>query len=78
MKQLWKIFFIVVGIAALIGVNWALFSGVLLGIPDEVEAALLSDDKVRVENWENKESYIFMPVENKPATGLILYPEGNL
>lgn len=78
MKRFWKILIIVAGIAALIGVNWALFTGVLLGIPDEVENALLSNDKVRVENWENKESYIFSSVENEPVVGLILYPEGNL
>ena len=78
MKRIWKIFLIIVGIAALIGINWAFFSGAVLGIPDEVKNALVSNDRVRVENWGNKESYIFLPVENEPVTGLILYPEGNL
>jgi hypothetical protein len=78
MKRLWKIILVVAGIAVLLGINWALFSGVVLGIPDEVKVAVLSNDKVRVENWENKESYIFSPVAVEPVTGLILYPEGNL
>jgi len=78
MKRLWKIVLVVAGIAALVGINWALFSGVVLGIPDEVKDAVKSNDKVRVENWENKESYIFSPVADESVTGLILYPEGNL
>ena len=78
MKRFWKILLIVGGIAVLVGINWALFSGAVLGIPDEVKSALLSDDKVQVDNWENKDSYIFSPVENEPGVGLILYPEGNL
>jgi len=68
----------VAGIAALLGINWALFSGAILGIPDEVKDAVLSNDIVRVKNWEDKESYLFTPIADEPVTGLILYPEGNL
>ncbi len=78
MKRLRKTILVLVGLAALVGINWALFSGVVLGIPDEVKDAVLSNDKVRVENWEDKESYLFFPAADNPVTGLILYPEGNL
>lgn len=78
MKRHLKTLLILAGIAALAGINWALFSGVVLGIPDAVKDAVLSNDKVQVENWENKESYSFFPVADDPVTGLILYPEGNL
>jgi len=78
MKRFRKIIFFLVGLAALVGINWALFSGVVLGIPDQVKDAILSNGIVRVENWEDKESYLFFPAAHHPVTGLILYPEGNL
>jgi hypothetical protein len=78
MKKIWKIIYLVVGLAVLVGFNWALFSGIILGIPDEVKDAMLSNEKVRVENWEDKESYIFYPATSDAVTGVILYPEGIL
>jgi len=78
LKLLRKIIYLLVGVAALVGFNWAMFSGVVLGIPDEVKDAILSNEKVRVENWEDKESYIFYPATSDAVTGVILYPEGNL
>ncbi len=78
MKKYLKIMFVLVGIAAVIGINWALFSGVVLGIPDEVKIALQGTDEVSVENWKDKESYVFSPVSDDVTIGLILYPEGNL
>ncbi|MEN8171941.1 MAG: alpha/beta hydrolase [Chloroflexota bacterium] len=78
MKRFGKVIFLLLGIGALIGVNWALFSGIVLGIPDEVKHALISNEKVQVENWEDKESYLFSPTAEDPITGLILYPEGRL
>ncbi|MBT3187790.1 MAG: hypothetical protein HN736_01175 [Anaerolineae bacterium] len=78
MKKYLKIMLVLMGIAAAAGINWALFSGVVLGVPDEVKIALQSNDKVSVENWEDKESYVFSPAAGDTAIGLILYPEGNL
>ncbi|MBG7609413.1 MAG: hypothetical protein IZT55_00965 [Anaerolineae bacterium] len=78
MKKLWKMIFLLVGAAVLVGFNWAMFSGILLGIPDEVKDAVLSSGKVRVENWEDQQSYSFYPAADDAVTGVILYPEGNL
>lgn len=78
MKISWKVILIFVGIAALVGINWALFSGNVLGMPDEVKNALRSNDRVQVENWQDLQSFSFMPITHAPITGLILYPEGTL
>jgi dienelactone hydrolase len=68
---------IVLGVGLLIGLNYALFSGRILGLAPEVRAALRSDGEVEVALLEDDSWLVMAPRDTAPTTGLILYPEGH-
>jgi hypothetical protein len=69
---------VILGIGLLAWLNFALFAGVILGLPPEVRASLQSDDEVKVALPENDSWLVMAPAERTPTTGLILYPEGHM
>jgi len=78
MKKALVIIGIVVGLAAVVYVNYAFFTGKLMGLSEDVEKALESSETVGVELLEGDTWIVFTPKSETPATGLILYPEGRM
>lgn len=78
MKRLYTIIGAVVAIAALVGVNYMLFSGRLLGLSEDLLATLESDDRVAVTLLEENEQLIMIPAGGAVRAGLILFPEGRM
>ncbi len=70
---------ILVGAAAVVMLNLALFSGQLIGLPDNVKTALKSDAAVVVTE-DHKNGFIsFQPADiDAISTGVIIYPEGHM
>jgi dienelactone hydrolase len=77
MKKGITISLIVVGILAVIGVNVALFSGEIIGLPAEVKTALKSDDLVKV-SQDSKEDWLVFEPTGDTTKGLIFYPESRM
>jgi dienelactone hydrolase len=69
---------IILGLGLLIGLNYALFAGKILGLTPEVRAALRSDSVVKVALLEDDSWLVMIPGRTAPTTGLILYPEGHM
>jgi pimeloyl-ACP methyl ester carboxylesterase len=78
MKRIHFVLGAVAALAALFGINYALFSGYILGLPPEVKAALASDETVSVAVIGNGESMVMTPADRNVRAGLILYPEGRM
>ncbi|TAK11474.1 MAG: hypothetical protein EPO32_12090 [Anaerolineae bacterium] len=78
MKRIYSVLGALVAIAALVGVNYALFSGKLLGLSPEILATLESDDRVTVTIVGDNEQLVMVPAGAEPRAGLILYPEGRM
>ncbi len=78
MKKILVIAGIVVGLAAVIYVNYAFFTGQFMGLSDEVKHALESNDQVEVELLERGSWLAFHPVSGDAERGLILFPEGRM
>ncbi|MBN2499242.1 MAG: hypothetical protein JXB38_00665 [Anaerolineales bacterium] len=73
MKKSTILILVVLGAILLLGLNYAFFSGMILGLGPEVKAALESDAQVQV--VENK--YLaFLPQGQTATTGLLFFPEG--
>ena len=78
MKKVAIAILIVLGIGLLIGLNYALFSGRLLGLPPEVRSALRSDRVVDVFLADEESRLMLIPSGGELNTALILFPEGNM
>jgi pimeloyl-ACP methyl ester carboxylesterase len=78
MKKLRTWILILVGIAALLGINYLFFSGTIYGLDDRVKTALQSDAKVEITFMEDGGWMVLTPLSQPPTTGLILYPEGRM
>ena len=78
MKKVAIAVLIVLGIGLLIGLNYALFSGQLLGLPPEVRSALRSDRVVDVFLSDGDTRLMLIPSGGELNTALILFPEGNM
>jgi len=78
MKKTLIILAILIGLAGVIILNYAFFTGKLMGLSDEVQAALESSDAVQVDLLEKDTWLVFTPTESTPETGLILFPEGRM
>ena len=78
MKKIGAVALAVLGVGALIWVNYALFSGRIIDLPPEVQAALKSDEAVEVALLEGGSWLVMTPREAVPSTGLILFPEGRM
>jgi pimeloyl-ACP methyl ester carboxylesterase len=78
MKKVAMAALIVLGIGLLVGLNYALFSGQLLGLPPEVRAALRSDRVVDVFLADGGSRLMLIPSGGELNTGLIMFPEGNM
>lgn len=79
MKRWITIILIVVGAAAVVALNLALFSGQLIGLPAEVKAALKTDAEVIVSEDKKNGWVSFQPAYLKEAkAGIIFYPEGHM
>jgi hypothetical protein len=76
MKKIGTGVLIVFGLAILVWLNYALFTGKLIGLPPEVDIALHSDDEIEVVLRENESWLVMTPRRIEPTTGLIMYPEG--
>lgn len=69
---------IVLGVALLVWLNYALFTGKIIGLSDDVTAAMESDEEVEVTLMEDGDWLVMSPAKTAPAAGLILYPEGRM
>jgi hypothetical protein len=69
---------IAVGVGLLIWLNYALFTGKIIGLPDEVMTAMESDDEVEVSLLEDGAWLVMTPARTAPDAGLILYPESRM
>jgi hypothetical protein len=58
--------------------NYALFTGRIIGLPPEVRAALRSDGEVEVVLPEHESWMAMSPAKAVAIAGLILYPEGHM
>ena len=76
MKKVGTGVLIVLGVGLLVWLNYALFTGRIMGLPPEVKAALQSDDEVEVVLLEDDSWLVMTPAKTAPTTGLVLYPEG--
>jgi dienelactone hydrolase len=77
MKKGITISLIILGGLAVIGVNVALFSGEIIGLPAEVKSSLKSDDLVKVSENSKEDWLVFEPVSDTQK-GLIFYPESRM
>jgi hypothetical protein len=73
MKKSTILILAVLGVILLLGVNYAFFSGMILGLGPEVKAALESDAQVQV--VEN-EYLAFLPQSQIATAALLFFPEG--
>ncbi|MBN1264711.1 MAG: hypothetical protein JXA25_04410 [Anaerolineales bacterium] len=78
MKKVLVVLGIVIGLAAVIYVNYAFFTGKLMGLSEDVKQALESSETVEVELLEKDTWIVFTPKSETPETGLILFPEGRM
>ncbi len=78
MKKFLVITGIVVGLAAVIYVNYAFFTGQFMGLSDEVKQAMETNEQVEVELLERSTWLVFHPASGEAETGLILFPEGRM
>ncbi|MGD8456358.1 MAG: alpha/beta hydrolase [Anaerolineales bacterium] len=69
---------IVLGVALLVWLNYALFTGKIFGLSDDVTTAMESDDEVEVALMEDGDWLVMTPAKTVPAAGLIFYPEGRM
>ena len=78
MKKPGTIILMIAGILLILGLNYAFFTGKLMGLSPEVKAALKSDDLVEVFEEKGGKLLVFQPTAAEPRLGLILYPEGRM
>jgi pimeloyl-ACP methyl ester carboxylesterase len=78
MKKVGIALLVALGIGLLVGLNYALFSGWLLGLPPEVRSALRSDRVVDVFLEDEDSRLMLIPSGGELNTGLIMFPEGNM
>lgn len=78
MKKPVTIILIIAGILLILGLNYAFFTGKLLGLSPEVKTALQSDETVTVLEEKGERRLVFQPAGSEPEIGLILYPEGRM
>lgn len=78
MKKVLVVIGIVIGLAAVVYLNYAFFTGRLMGLSDEVDTALESTSSVEVEFRDRNTWMIFTPKQDAAETGLILFPEGRM
>lgn len=69
---------IVLGIGLLIWLNYAFFTGQFLGLPTEVNEALETNADATVAMLENDSWLVMTPNQDVSATGLIMFPEGQM
>ncbi len=73
MKKSTILILVVLGAILLLGLNYAFFSGMILGLGPEVKAALESDAQVQV---VDDEYLAFLPQGKTATTALLFFPEG--
>jgi pimeloyl-ACP methyl ester carboxylesterase len=78
MKKVGIAVLVALGIGLLVGLNYALFSGRLLGLPPEVRSALRSDRVVDVFLADEDSRLMMIPSGGELNTALVMFPEGNM
>ena len=75
MKTRNKVFLVILGLILLFGINYALFTGTLLGLPAAVEDSLKSDEVIQVISSQTK--LVIEPTVGA-SVGLLMYGEDKM